>query len=337
MVYKYNKLSEGSYMDNSLYIVMYHYIKDFTNPLFKNLKGLDADLFDKQLEFFSKNFNVLSMEETIEIFSGGGGNFKPNSLLLTFDDGYYCHYSAAYPILKKHNMQGSFFIPAKVLDKKDKLLSTNKIHLLLASTDINEIYGELYSILVKKGFCNPEELMKKYLTMNRYDDHKTVFIKTILQNLDPLELRENLVDELFKKFVDCDEAEIAKSFYMNKEQIKQMQNDGMYIGLHGYRHDRLGNMTNSEIKEDIDKALDICNEFINPNCWVMNYPFGHANQNVVDYVSKKGACFGITTEPKIANLNYDNKYLLPRLDCNDFPPKSENYKTDKVKRELCVK
>ena len=59
-------------MNNSLYIVMYHYIKDFTNPLFKNLKGLDVDLFDKQLDFFSKNFNVLTMEQTIEILMGGG-------------------------------------------------------------------------------------------------------------------------------------------------------------------------------------------------------------------------------------------------------------------------
>ena len=321
---------------NKLYIVMYHYIKDFANPLFKNLKGLDAVLFDKQLEFFSENFNVLSMEDTINVLSGGGGEFSPNSMLLTFDDGYYCHYSAAYPILKKHNMQGSFFIPAKVLDKKDVLLSTNKIHLLIANNDIEDIYNELNSILHKVGF-DPQELMKKYFTMNRYDDPKTVFTKTILQNLDPLELRENLVDDLFKKFVNCDEAEIAKEFYLTGEQIKQMQNDGMYIGLHGYRHDRLGNMTNSEIKEDIDKALDICNEFINPNCWVMNYPFGHANQNVVDYISKKGACFAVTTEPMIADLDIDNKYLLPRLDCNDFPPKSENYKTDKVKRELCVK
>ena len=64
-------------MYSSLYIVMYHYIKDFTNPLFKNLKGLDVDLFDWQLDFFSKNFNVLSMEETIDFFSGGGGLKTP--------------------------------------------------------------------------------------------------------------------------------------------------------------------------------------------------------------------------------------------------------------------
>lgn len=59
---------------NKLYIVMYHYIKDFTNPLFKNLKGLDADLFDKQLDFFSKNFNVLTMAQTLEILGGGGAS-----------------------------------------------------------------------------------------------------------------------------------------------------------------------------------------------------------------------------------------------------------------------
>lgn len=320
---------------NKLYIVMYHYIKDFTYPLFKNLKGLDADLFDKQLDFFSKNFNVLTMEQTIEMLRGGG--IFENSLLLTFDDGYYCHYSAAYPILKKHNMQGSFFIPAKVLDKKDKLLSTNKIHLLLANADINKIYGELYSILIKKGFNAPEELVQKYFTMNRYDDAKTVFVKTILQNLEPLELREELIDNLFGKFVGVSEAQLAKELYMEESQIKELIKGGMFIGSHGYRHDRLGNMSKDEIIEDIDKSLDILSQFIDLNCWVMNYPFGHANKDVADYVEKRGACFAVTTQPYVANLNFDNKYLLPRLDCNDFPPKSENYKTDKVERELCLK
>lgn len=40
----------------------------------------------------------------------------------------------------------------------------------------------------------------------------------------------------------------------------------------------------------------------------------------------KGACVGFTTEVKIADICMDAALELPRLDCNDFPPKSENYK-----------
>lgn len=37
-------------------------------------------------------------------------------------------------------------------------------------------------------------------------------------------------------------------------------------------------------------------------------------------------CVGFTTEVKIADICMDAALELPRLDCNDFPPKSENYK-----------
>lgn len=47
---------------------------------------------------------------------------------------------------------------------------------------------------------------------------------------------------------------------------------------------------------------------------------------MLDYIKMKGACVGFTTEVKIADICMDAALELPRLDCNDFPPKSENYK-----------
>lgn len=35
---------------------------------------------------------------------------------------------------------------------------------------------------------------------------------------------------------------------------------------------------------------------------------------------------GLTTDVRAAEVGKDSVFELPRLDCNDFPPKSENYK-----------
>lgn len=32
-------------------------------------------------------------------------------------------------------------------------------------------------------------------------------------------------------------------------------------------------------------------------------------------------------EVRVADLNVDNRFTLPRFDCNAFPTKSDNYKT----------
>lgn len=51
---------------NKLYISMYHYTRDLGHSRYPNIKGLDTDLFVKQLDFFEANFNVVRMEDVIE-------------------------------------------------------------------------------------------------------------------------------------------------------------------------------------------------------------------------------------------------------------------------------
>lgn len=66
-------------------------------------------------------------------------------------------------------------------------------------------------------------------------------------------------------------------------------------------------------------------EFIDRKHWVMNFPYGSYNDDVLEYIRSKGACIGLTTVMGIANVGRDPALELPRMDCNDFPPKSENF------------
>ena len=112
---------------------------------------------------------------------------------------------------------------------------------------------------------------------------------------------------------------------MNHEQIKCMRDYGMHIGLHGYDHYWLGNLEDAKMHEDVSKALDCMSDFLNVQKWVMNYPYGSQNDNVVNYIKNQGCKLGLVTEVRKVEICKDNRYLLPRFDTNDFPPKSENY------------
>ena len=100
----------------------------------------------------------------------------------------------------------------------------------------------------------------------------------------------------------------------------------MFIGFHGYDHYWLANLTEEEMHRDIDKGLDAIDEFIDREAWVIDYPYGNNSSAVVEYAKSQGCKLGLTTEVRVAKIGVDDKYLLPRLDCNDFPPKSENYR-----------
>ena len=309
---------------------MYHYTRDLIHSRYPEIKGMDVALFRKQLEFFSKNFKVVRMEDVIAAISVGK-KLPENALLLTFDDGYIDHYTYAFPLLEEFGFQGSFFIPGKTFTTH-QLLDVNKIHYILASANIYNLMEDVLELMnYYRGrefdYASNDELINIYAVANRFDCKETIFVKRILQTVLPEKLRNKISSELFEKYVGVSEERLAYELYMTEEQIRTMKRHGMFIGLHGYDHFWLGNLPEEKMREDIDKAIESLNEFINPNSWVMNYPYGSYNQSVLDYIKSKGAVVGLTTEVGVADLLSDNALKLSRLDCNDFPPKSDNYKS----------
>lgn len=234
-------------------------------------------------------------------------------------------------MLEEYGFQGSFFIPGKTFDTH-QLLDVNKIHYILASAgDSSGLVKDLFNRLdFYRGqeFQYPlnEELWNQFAISNRFDDEGTIFVKRVLQTALPERLRNIISSELFEKYVGVTEEQLAYELYMTSDQIRTMKRHGMFIGIHGYDHYWLGNLSQEDMERDIDKALDCLGEFLDPQAWVMNYPYGNYNTQVLDYISKRGAVLGLTTEVRAADTAKDNPLAVPRFDCNDFPPKSENYR-----------
>lgn len=315
--------------DNKLFISMYHYTRDLKHSRYPEIKGLDVPLFRKQMEFFKENCNVVTMEQVIDAVKGRS-ELPEKAVLLTFDDGYVDNFTFAFPILEEFGFQGSFFIPGKTFTTH-QLLDVNKIHYILASADIGKLVIDVKEKMdhyrgQEYDYPSTEELWDQYAIDGRFDGKDTIFVKRMLQTVLPERLRNQISSDLFEKYVGVTEEQLAYELYMTPEQIRTLKNHGMHIGLHGYDHYWLGNLSSEQMKEDIARALDIMDEFIDRREWVMNYPYGSFNDDVLEYIGQNGACIGLTTEVRVAEIGKDQALQLPRLDCNDFPPKSENYK-----------
>lgn len=307
---------------------MYHYTRDLRHSRYPGIKGLDSRLFRQQIEFMKNNFQIVTMEQVIEAVEGEL-SLPEKALLLTFDDGYIDNYTYALPILEEYKVQGSFFVPGKTFTTH-QLLDVNKIHYILASANINNLLEDVkkqmdYYRGQEYQYASNEELYAEYAEANRFDKEETVFVKMMLQTVLPEKLRNIISSNLFEKYVGVSEETLAYELYMTEDQIRTMKRHGMFIGVHGYDHYWLGNLSEDQMKADIDKALDVMDEFIDKRRWVMNYPYGSYNQQVIDYIKDKGACAGVTTDVRVAQIGRDKPFELPRLDCNDFPPKSDNY------------
>jgi len=323
----YGRISKGRKM-SKLYVVMYHYVRNLKSSRYPDIKGLDINLFKQQIEFMKQNFQFVTMEEVLSL--NQAEDLKKDSVLLTFDDGYIDHYTNVFPILKANNIQGVFSMPGKIIREK-KVLDVNKIHFILASAPIEKIKAlvmERLNFYRGREYDIPsnEELYEKLAVANRFDNKDTIFVKRLLQVELPEQLRNIMTEELFREFVDLSEDAFVDELYMNMDQIKLMKQQGMCFGLHGYDHYWMNRLEAEKLKEDVEAALDVFDGIIDGNSWTCCYPYGSYSDEVITQIKKMGAVAGLSTDVNVYVPRGHDIYKIPRLDTNDMPPKSENYR-----------
>ena len=120
---------------------------------------------------------------------------------------------------------------------------------------------------------------------------------------------------------------VKKHYFFTKISSANSVNEGMALQYKGFA---IGKVKKISLGDDDNVIVHfyVLDEYIDRDCWVMNYPYGNYSREVIDYISSRGACLGLTTEVRVASLDMDDRFTLPRFDCNDFPPKSENYKKE---------
>ena len=310
-------------MNKSCKIVIYHYVRPIKNSKYPEIKGLELDGFIRQMDFFKQNFTFITAKQLLSCIYNGE-TIPENAILLTFDDGLKDHYLHVFPILQKFNVQGLFFPIAETIES-NKVIDVHKIHFILASCEHkNDIVDNIFTLIRtnkdKYQLDSPESYFKSLAIPNRFDTKEIIFIKRILQRALPRELRAQIVDYLFKKFVTEDEKSFSEELYLSYDDIKNMQNAGMYFGSHGYSHEWLTYLNDSDLNIELKKMLEF-NLRINKNNddMIMCYPYGNNDDNLIKKLRIHGYKGGLTTDVGDSILDVSNAFLLKRYDTNDFP------------------
>ncbi len=303
-----------------LNIVMYHYI--LKNNKFYNYKlnSLNVDTFYNQIKKISKNNKIITPEE-FRFKLNKKYKFK-NEFILTFDDGYKCHYRIVKKILDIYKMKG-FFYPTCFPYVNKNLLDINKIHLILSKEkNTKKIINFIYSQLKNKNFKIYKRINKAITKINKiksYDDIETKIIKGLLQTFLPHKISSEITNILFKKIIKMPEDYFFKKFYLNFREIINLDKEKHEIGLHGFNHYRYQYLTSENQNIDIRKSKKFWNLILkNKSKWSICYPFGSYNNTTLKCVNKNKIDFALTTQ-KGSNISLNKKPLtLKRWDANDF-------------------
>lgn len=311
-------------MSRRVTIVMYHFVRNLRHSRYPAIKGRDTLDFVGQLDYISKHYNVIRMEDVIASSADPELEWPERAALLTFDDGYAEHFHTVFPLLDRLGLQGSFFPPARAVLER-KVLDVNKIHFLLAvSPDHSRLVEAMEArIEAARGQTGVETVSyyrKTHAQPHRWDSPEVVYMKRMLQRGLPERLRVDIVGDLFHEFVAADETAFADELYVSMEQLRCMHRHGMYIGAHGYEHCWLDSLTPQQQEEEVRKSMDFLRDVGgNVSAWTMCYPYGGYDASLLGILEREGCSIGLTTEVAIADLATSSPLKLARIDTNDLP------------------
>ncbi len=310
-------------MTRLLTIVMYHYVRDRKGAHFPEIKGLTTDQFYGQIGYLKRNYQILSAEDLFKIINATK-ELPPRAALLTFDDGYVDHFKNVLPILQKEEIPACFFIPARAILEQE-VLDVNKIHFILAAVEDKSILVNLINQKIQRSVPGSQlESAQSYwdrlAKASRFDPPEVIFIKRMLQRELPPELRKEIVNDLFNRFVTTNEQSFARELYMDAKMIQTLIENGMYIGSHGFDHVWLNHLNEREQEREVSVSMDFLGTFgIDTTQWMMCYPHGGWNDTLLQVLRRQGCLAAVTTRIDLADLDRDDPLTLPRLDTNDLP------------------
>jgi peptidoglycan/xylan/chitin deacetylase (PgdA/CDA1 family) len=311
-------------VSDSLTLVKYHYVRDTAFSPYPNLKALSVDHFQQQISYFKQRYHFVSLEEVLGAM-GAGESLPENALLLTFDDGYSDHFLEVFPVLEREKISACFF-PVGLCVLENRVLAANKIHLILACVEDS---GSLLQSLFEKmdlgraefSLESREFYWSKLASPSRFGDSKEImFFKRILQRELPENFRNQILDELFHRYVSSDEKAIAEELYMNLDQLRFLKDQGMHVGCHGYHHVWLNHLSPTEQKKELDMSLEFLGKIgVDLTRWTLCYPYGGHDESIIQLAKQLGCVAAFTVEHRVADLKVDNPYVLPRFDTANFP------------------
>jgi peptidoglycan/xylan/chitin deacetylase (PgdA/CDA1 family) len=305
-------------------IVMYHYVRDLERSRYPRIKGLSLDRFRRQLDFIQSRYAPITVDDLLRALASPEAPLPPNAILLTFDDGYRDHFENVFPLLDARRIQGCFFPPAQAV-LEHRLLDVNKIHFILASVAdpralLDQVFALAGEFRAEGALPTREQALAAGTDGRRFDLPEVAALKRLLQWELPERARTQIVQRLFAEHVSADETAFACELYMSPDQIACLARHGMHIGSHGYSHAWLNHLTPEAQTTEVERGLDFLQGFgVGRDRWTICYPFGGCDESLLRIIRARHGQLGFGVEPRVADLDTDDRLLLPRVDTNDLP------------------
>jgi len=287
-------------------ILTYHGVVKESPKVF-NWQQISENAFIRQVIHLKRNFRVVPLRILLdELFCLH--RIVPQSVAITFDDGYENNFSVAYPILKSLELSATFFI------------STS----FIGNDRVSLWYDTLYDAMA--GYSN-KTLDLSFLDLGKLNtassDSKSYSLHCVIKKLKSMsdQDRQSLLDDILNRLGWTGNQATFPG--LTWEQLNILANDPMMaIGGHGHLHAILTKLSKEAAWEEIITNKEQLEINLNRKIDIFSYPNGNANNRIIDLLKCAGFNYAVTTKEGFVS---SNPYLIERMTVRN-PGSMNNYK-----------
>jgi peptidoglycan/xylan/chitin deacetylase (PgdA/CDA1 family) len=243
------------------FLPFYHVVSNKKLPHILNYPYSTVSDFEKELDYFLKFFEPVSLYEFIN------GKKKSSKIFhISFDDGLRECAEIIAPVLKRKGIAATFFINPGFVDNK-QLFHKYKASLIL---------GELQN--------KPNKAAEKILQENNLSGFK------ILQaEFSQIAVLDQAAEEIgidFERFL------LEQKPYLTFEQIQKLAKDGFSIGAHSFNQQEFWKISEQEQLEQIIKSMSWISANIPQKIKTFAFPFTDSGvpASVLKTIEKEQIC-----------------------------------------------
>jgi peptidoglycan/xylan/chitin deacetylase (PgdA/CDA1 family) len=284
---------------HKLSIVTFHRVLPAADKARYPYPGLvvTPDELDTLLGFFKEHFDCQPLGSQYLRFASGEPVTKP-LLAVTFDDGQHDNFAYARPVLERHGLKATFFIPVCAI-QDNALLWHDQLGFALQelmTTPAGRRRAE--AALVAAGIPAPA-------------GQPLVVAAVRGAKLIPRARRLELVGELVSKTTNFAPPAFARM--MTDAEIRMMADEGHEIGSHSMTHCLMPECSDSELAYEAGESARVLALMTGRPVHSFCYPNGDADERCIQAVAAAGYRCAVTTAHG-NNQRHDAPFSLSRFD-----------------------
>ncbi|MFN9450772.1 MAG: polysaccharide deacetylase family protein [Rubrivivax sp.] len=279
-------------------IVMYHrVIDDPASDPFQLGMCVSRERFERQIRYLCQRFNIISMADGFKRHAMGQP-LPRRALSVTFDDGYLDNLTCALPILQRHGVPFSVYVPTGGMLEGEPLWWDRAITALAGThrleLDLQELgLSESSDVRSLRGVFAPE-------TAEAILDR--------LWSLPPAACADSL--ERLERALAPLRSSAAKAPRLSIDQLRELHRQGVEIGAHSVSHPNLTLLDAARCRHEVVHGRQQLEDWLQTDVVGFAYPGGRINEVSHAAVVEAGFGYGLSTDTGLNRAPLQRHQLL---------------------------